>query len=121
MCAALPASHSGSTCLHTVCKKLQCSSQGWRLCAVCAHSQAQSSAQVHAGTATAALGELEKLRAATLDSLNSPSPPPALAARGNDAREAAELREQLAAAEAALRAAQAQAAQPNGARALCLL
>lgn len=70
---------------------------------------------MHAGAATAALGELEKLRAATLDSLNSPSPSPALAARGSDAREAAELREQLAAAEAALRAAQAQAAQPNGA------
>lgn len=66
---------------------------------------------MHAGAASAALGELERLRAATLD-LAMPAPNPTLilpnghdAALASAAAEVAALREKLAAAEAAGRSA----------------
>ena len=71
--------------------------------------QAQSSAQAHAGAASAARDELEKLRAVTLETLNSPlRTPPRMSADGDGtaaaptraADEVERLRDRLAAAEA---------------------
>jgi len=75
-----------------------------------AHAQALWAAHAPGGAASAALGELERLRAAAL---STPPPPPRDErgpARAAAEAEAARLRERLAAAEAAASAAATEAA-----------